>query len=278
VERACIEVATIHRVGELQAHDIGAYSETTVGINDLESYLEARRDWRPALYDDLCAAADGAPLEGRSFLLSCDDGYRSVMTELLPLLERRGVSCLLFVTTGFISGDLAPYELLLADFLAGRGLERSYEEIRLELKPASPAARRAYLAKLCADGGLEQPAPRKGEFLSWAELRELSRHPLVTVGAHTVNHPLLPALPWLQSYNELRRAKQEIRSRLGRPVEAVAYPYGGHSLRVRTLARLAGYRYGFTTRSAQIEGGPRLDRLALPRIDLRKMVHGENHG
>jgi peptidoglycan/xylan/chitin deacetylase (PgdA/CDA1 family) len=275
VERACIEVASIHRVGEPQAHDIGVYSDTTISAEHLERYLETRRDWRPALYDDLCAAADGAPGEGRAFILSCDDGYRSAMTELLPLLEKRGISCLLFVTTGFISGDLEPYEMQLADFLAGRGQESSYERIRLELKPASPAARRRSLAELFDASGGEPPAPRAEEFLSWEELRELSRHPLVTVGAHTVNHPLLTALPWVQAFKELRHAKREIQSRLGRPVEAVAYPYGGHSLRVRTLARLAGYRYGFTTRAARISAGPGLNRLALPRIDLREMTDGQ---
>jgi peptidoglycan/xylan/chitin deacetylase (PgdA/CDA1 family) len=270
VERACIEIASIHRVGELQPRDIGVYTETTVGLEELERYFEARRDWRPALFDEL-----RAPRGGRTFMLSCDDGYKSAMMALLPLLEKRGVSCLLFATTGFISGDLAPYEMLLADFLAARGEGERYERIRLELKPASPVARSASLSKLFEDAGAEKPAPRMGEFLSWDELRELARHPLVTIGAHTVNHPLLTAQPWREAFRELREARRELQFRLGTTVEAIAYPYGGHSFSVRALARLAGYRYGFTTEQERILGGVAVDRLALPRIDLRQAASHE---
>lgn len=265
MERACIEVALIHRVGQTRTGEIGAYAGTTVSPDELERYFEAREGWRPARYEEL-----RAPREGRAFMLSCDDGYRSSMEALLPLLERRGASCLLFVTTGFISGELEPYEMQLADFLTRSGEVGAYERIRLQLKPARPAARSAYLSRLFAEAGLERPAPRSGEFLGWDELRELSRHPLVTVGAHTVNHPLLTALPWGEAFQELRRARRELQSRLGRPVEALAYPYGGHSSRVRALARLAGYRYGFTTEAARIGGEVGFNRLALPRLDLRR--------
>jgi peptidoglycan/xylan/chitin deacetylase (PgdA/CDA1 family) len=250
----------------------------TVSGDELERYFESREDWRPALYDDLRAVAEGAPIADRAFILACDDGYRGVMTDLLPKMESRGVSCLLFLTTGFISGDLSPYEMVLADFLAGRGGESVYERMRLELKPASPAARRDYLAHLFAAEGLEPPTPRREEFLSWEELRELSRHPLVTLGAHTVNHPLLTALSWAEGFSELRLARREIESRLGLKVEAVAYPYGAHSLRIRTSSRLAGYRYGFTTRAGRIAAGPGLDRLALPRVDLREAADGASGG
>jgi peptidoglycan/xylan/chitin deacetylase (PgdA/CDA1 family) len=269
VERSCIEVASIHRVGKLRPGDIGFYSDITVDSEELELYFEARRDWRPASYDDLRAFP-----EGRAFMLSCDDGYRSAMTALLPMLEKSGASCLLFLTTGFISGDMVPYEMLLADFLAARGMENRYERLRLELSSESSAARRDRLSDLFGVESLEQAAPGAGEFMSWEDLREIARHPLVTVGAHTVSHPLLTVLSWREVLRELLHSKREIQSRLGRPVEAVAYPYGAHSFKVRALARLAGYRYGFTTRAARISSRPGLDRLALPRIDLQSIVDG----
>jgi peptidoglycan/xylan/chitin deacetylase (PgdA/CDA1 family) len=91
---------------------------------------------------------------------------------------------------------------------------------------------------------------------------------LIAVGAHTVSHPLLTAIPWWESLAELRRSKREIESRTGAEVRAVAYPYGGHSKAVRAMARLAGYRLGFTTQPGAIEGGTATNMMALPRNEI----------
>jgi peptidoglycan/xylan/chitin deacetylase (PgdA/CDA1 family) len=270
----------VHRVVQGGADAFGFYRDTATSPAELERYLEARSGWRPVPHQRLFERA-----EGEAYLLTCDDGYRSFATAVLPLLERFEAHCLLFVTTGFISGDHSPYEMVLADHLAaaeeleipGRGRvllkedahrEELYRELRLALKPASTAGRREFLSSFLDANGLQRSRSRSDEFLSWEELRELSGHPLVAIGAHTVSHPLLTAITWRESLAELRLSKREIESRTGIGVEAVAYPYGGHSRVVRVMARLAGFRLGFTTRPGTIEGGAAADRLALPRNEL----------
>jgi peptidoglycan/xylan/chitin deacetylase (PgdA/CDA1 family) len=270
----------MHRVVEDGAHKFGFYRDTATSPAELERYLAARSDWRPIAHHQLLAA-----VEGKAYLLTCDDGYRTFATTVLPLLERFEAHCLLFVTTGFISGDHVPYEMVLADHLAaaneieipGRGRirleedsqrEELYREVRLALKPARPADRREFIASFLKVNGLQAPQSRPGEFLSWKELRELAGHPLVTLGAHTVSHPLLTAIPWWQAFEELRRSRLVIESQTGVRVEAVAYPYGGHSKLVRWLARMAGFKLGFTTQPGVIEKGNTADKLALPRNEV----------
>ncbi len=273
------EIGMIHRVVEGGADAFGFYRDTATSPAELERYLEARRGWRSVPHHQLLSRGDGD-----AYLLTCDDGYRTFACAVLPLLERFEAHCLLFVTTGFISGDQVPYEMVLADHLAaaeeleipGRGKvllkedfqrEELYHELRLALKPARTTGRREFVRGFLDANGLEPSPSRSDEFLSWEELRKLSDHPLVAIGAHTVSHPLLTAIPWWEGLAELRRSKREIESRTGTAVEAVAYPYGGHSRTVRAMARLAGFRLGFTTRPGAIASGA-VNRLALPRNEI----------
>jgi peptidoglycan/xylan/chitin deacetylase (PgdA/CDA1 family) len=272
----------MHRVETGSDRRFGFYGDTTISPVELERYMAARSDWRPISHSRLRAAVEGELEEGNAYFLTCDDGYVSFATVVLPMLEKYESSCLLFVTTAFISGDLLPYEMVLADHMVaateieipGRGRirleensqrEELYREIRLELKPARPSDRRDFVLRFLEANGLGTSPSKTSEFLSWEELKELARHPLVAIGAHTVSHPMLPALPLREAYTELRRSKLEIESRTGASVEAVAYPYGAHSGTVRALARLAGFRLGFTTRPGLIGRGTRGNRMALPR-------------
>lgn len=274
------EIGVMHRVVEGGADSFGFYRDTATSPAELERYLEARSGWRPVPHHQLLAGG-----EGDAYLLTCDDGYRSFAATVLPLLERFEAHCLLFVTTGFASGELFPYEMVLADNLAeaerieipGRGpvllkddsqREGLYRDLLQELKPAPPAGRREFIDSFLDANGLQLPTSTSDRFLSWEELRELARHPLVAIGAHTVSHPLLTAVPWRQAFEELRHSRLEIESRLGVSVQAVAYPYGGHSRSVRLLARLAGFKFGFTTSPGTIADGAAADRMALPRNEV----------
>ena len=120
--------------------------------------------------------------------------------------------------------------------------------------------------------GIPAPTPRTDEFLGWDELRQLDRHPLVTLGAHSHAHPLLTALSWRDAWSEIRRSKRDLETRLERPIAAFAYPYGGFGRAVRQLVRLAGFRYAVTTQPRVLTPGNAMDRFALPRIDLKRLV------
>ena len=62
--------------------------------------------------------------------------------------------------------------------------------------------------------------------MSWEDLASLSADPLVTIGAHTVNHALLAKAPSDIVRSELRMGRAVIEAALGRPPRHLAYPYG----------------------------------------------------
>jgi peptidoglycan/xylan/chitin deacetylase (PgdA/CDA1 family) len=84
------------------------------------------------------------------------------------------------------------------------------------------------------------------------------------VGAHTCNHPSLPALSPLAMMAELRDCKHMVEDIIGAPVRYLAYPNGAANQAVLDATAQAGYRAAFTTRPS---GTLRPDLpLLLPRI------------
>src|SRR5262245_28817167 len=58
------------------------------------------------------------------------------------------------------------------------------------------------------------------------EAGSLAQGGLVDVGAHTLTHPCLAALPAAAQRDEIGRGKVRLEGVLGRPVSEFAYPYG----------------------------------------------------
>ncbi len=65
-----------------------------------------------------------------------------------------------------------------------------------------------------------------GRPLSWEELNQLSREPLVSVGSHGWSHRALGDLPAQEQLQEVRQSREQLNQRLGLPVRWFAYPYG----------------------------------------------------
>ena len=65
--------------------------------------------------------------------------------------------------------------------------------------------------------------------MSWEELRESPRDPLVTIGAHTVNHPMLAKLPADAVRSEMEMSRSVIEAALGVRPQHLCYPFGDPS-------------------------------------------------
>lgn len=273
------EVAVLHRVEGPPAGLPAGLAAQYCSPDSFESYLREREDF-PRLRP---SQLDLAEFDGPGWLITFDDGFRSVLDVALPMMEKVDVHAIVFVTNGFVSGENVPYETRLWELIApaSRWIDpdgrerilasdaqraRLYEELRGPLKPLNFRRRDAALQAL-AERNLTEPrqeaSPPPGRtYLSWEEVRTLDRHPLITIGAHTRTHPQLNALGTLSAAREILRGKRELELELGHPVDWFAYPYGAHGRRSRALVRWAGFRAAFATADGDA-GNP----LALPRSD-----------
>jgi peptidoglycan/xylan/chitin deacetylase (PgdA/CDA1 family) len=283
-ERNGIEVWFGHRVSDSTDGGVGPDARNTIAPSALAAWLDARKGRRALRCADL---TDGAT-RPTGFLLSFDDGYRDNLTEALPVLEARDVPVLIFVTTGFVGGEAEPAEDVIARLVtirhplrAARGREydcsddearrRSYEEIRRRIKACGVAERDRRLAELRRLND-DPGAPEGRRFLCWEELRQLDRHPLVTIGAHSHTHPLLTRATRAEAEREIRESQTALVRELGHPVTAFAYPYGGHDRRVRRAVARAGFGLAFTTEPRPLRPRSLRRPLRLPRRDLAQAL------
>ncbi|WP_198172837.1 polysaccharide deacetylase family protein [Hymenobacter ginkgonis] len=86
------------------------------------------------------------------------------------------------------------------------------------------------------------------------------------IGAHTMSHPRLAALPPAAAATEIAQSKAALESRLGIEMLSFAYPYGDLSAGTKALVQQAGFTYAVATDS----GGMHLedDRMQIFRVNM----------
>jgi peptidoglycan/xylan/chitin deacetylase (PgdA/CDA1 family) len=107
------------------------------------------------------------------------------------------------------------------------------------------------------------------ELLGWDELRSLAAAG-VEIAAHGRSHAYLTRLPQARLVAEGIESRLRLESELGRPVTAMAYPYGDENRLVRRTMAGCGYVAALTTR-------PGLARLADDPMSMpRQLIAGDD--
>ena len=108
---------------------------------------------------------------------------------------------------------------------------------------------------------------RSTGYISENQLKDLSKDPLCTIGAHTMTHPMLRKSK--NSYDEMNQSKEYLESLIGKEVKYLAYPYGKYSsisFRVRQQAKQIGFKCAFGTIEAPITNLSANSMFYLPRM------------
>lgn len=226
--------------------------------------------------------------KGRFLALTFDDGYRDNRDHALPVLRRHGVPWTMFVTTDYASGRGSLWWLELEEAIraservslhgrehaAGTPAEKAaaFRALYAGLRAGAEKDLRAATAALCDRAGFDRAALAGRLCLSWDELRSLSAsEPALTVGAHTLSHPMLAKGDEAEARREIAASRSEIGERIGRPVRHLAYPVGDPASagpREFALARQAGYATAVTTRPGHLFPAHAAHLAALPRLSV----------
>lgn len=153
---------------------------------------------------------------------------------------------------------------------------RAYRELHRLLRPLAAPRREEVFQQLRVQAGSTAAGTQAPRGMTSEEVRALAGYRLMEVGAHTVTHPQLAALPTDMQQHELNESKRSLETLLGRAVTAVAYPYGDPasvSEQTVTAAREAAYELAFTTVAAPLTRFS--DRYRVPRFTVRNWTPEE---
>jgi hypothetical protein len=142
-----------------------------------------------------------------------------------------------------------------------------YVELWQRLQRLPPAVIAASMQQLRAWAGTNGTGRDDYHLLSRSQVRQLASNPLMEIGAHTVSHPVLSALPPDDQRREIECSRAELEELTGRPVAAFAYPYGqsaDYTPETCDLARLAGLERSCVNFKGVVESGT--DPHQVPRL------------
>ena len=218
-------------------------------------------DWRRAV-------SGGPPLPARPVLITFDDGYRSVLTRAVPILEKYRLPAAIFVCTG----PMQARSRLWFDAVAERDGEAAVEGWK-------GRDYETWLAGCATADPLAEHDPRA--LMTRAELAKLACSMGIEIGGHTVNHPILARAPAGRQREEIEANLQTIAEWTGRRVRSFAYPNGrpGVDYGDETMAILRdnGVDMAFSTNPDFARAGePALERsrfLLLDDIDAGDLAH-----
>jgi peptidoglycan/xylan/chitin deacetylase (PgdA/CDA1 family) len=251
-----------------------------------EHLLAARAHFRPLHLADLVQALTARVVPPRSVVFTFDDGYVDNLVEAKPLLERQDVPATVFVVSGYVGSRrrfwwdelericLSPpvlpdrLDLEIAGEVRTWGItaeaERRalYRDLREAFGQLDEQERDELLVELRVWGGVGQPG--RIETPTADDLRQLADGGLVEIGAHTVTHPRLTALPRERQLEEIHGSRRQLEELLDREIRLFSYPFGAHDRTTVGCAREAGLACACTTRAGGVR--PSTDPYRLPRL------------
>lgn len=239
--------------------------------------------------------ADNAPFPPNAVCVTFDDGYLDNCEVAAPILARHGLTATFYCAAGpvlrgarfwvsWVHERVArcadPRPLAHAFGVAtddARGLRARlsrrlltafatsdtdgwpplYERIAAQLAPAERA-------------GL----PSHAYMMQERHIRRLAEAGM-TIGSHTVHHPILASVAEERAEAELTAARSMLEAAVRRPVQHLAYPNGpgpvrNFTARTESLAAAAGYRTGATSLRGSLVHGA--DAFALRRQGVNQAL------
>lgn len=215
----------------------------------------------------------------RTVTLTFDDGLRNNVEVAWPILRRLQIPATFFVCPGLIERRewLWPHEnrqrlrhagpegagRLARELGAPAGIEPFMNWMKSLPLAARQAAERAVRA---ATPHYRPSSAERHDFdvATWDELRTLDPA-LVTIGSHTLKHPILPSLSEAQADAELGESRSAIEAALQRPAGFFAYPNGDYDA---VIYRLVQKHYRAAVDTTEGWASPAADLYRLPRVNV----------
>lgn len=233
-------------------------------------------------------------------VLTFDDGYKDNLVHALPVLEAANAPFTLYVPTAFPSGEGQLWWQAIEDIIdqateirfdgeAGpeelptgslKEKHTAFNRLYWLMRKMPETDRLALLKDFAATHHYDLKDQCRKLIMDWEEIGEVAKHPLATIGAHTVRHYELAKLPLEQARDEIEASAVELTLRLGNRPRHFSYPLGGPlscGEREFDLVAQLGFASGVTTRPGGLYAHHSKTPTALPRVSLNGLFQQKRY-
>ena len=238
-------VYMLHHISEKNPHGIPTNEDLKVSPSFLESIIikYKKQGFDIISLDQLNNIITSNKKPKRPFFaFTIDDGYLDNYIQALPIFERQQVPFTIFVATDFIDKKAILWwdiieKLVLKNnsiiFDGNRYQCQTFQEkwnvfriLREKILNFDQTKFDILLKESFSEYDIDWLEPIRREAMSWDQVKEISQHPLCTIGGHTVSHLALNQLSDGDFRREISEGITKLQDVIGKPISHFAYPYG----------------------------------------------------
>lgn len=138
------------------------------------------------------------------------------------------------------------------------------------LRPLPESQQRDVLDQIHRSGKTAAPLTDLNRCITAEELRQLDRHELIEIGAHTMTHCDLASASTEKKGAEISSSKAMLEEMLGRTMRTFSYPYGLYNPETVEIVRKAGFESAVTCAWSPIFR--KADPFQLPRHTVQNLT------
>ncbi len=260
-------------------------------LDSVISFVKSR-GYDPVSLDEAVRRIRVNSPETRPFVVfTLDDAYRDNLVHARPIFRKHQCPFTIFASPAIQDGTCEMWWRGLEAVIAGNNRvnakigktelhfdtvsdvkkKAAWAQLYWPVRQLGQKQQRTWIKEFCNANRVDLGAICRAAAMTWDELREISRDPLCTIGAHSVNHYAVAQLDETDARFELVESRRRIAMEIGREPKFFAYPYGdanSASSRDFRLAADVGYVAAVTSRKGLIFPGHQAHLTALPRLSL----------
>ena len=238
-------VYMLHHVSEKDPNGIPTNEDLKVSPAFLERIIleYQAKEFDFISLDELSVILSSSQKPEHPFIsFTIDDGYLDNYTYALPIFERHKIPFAIFVATDFIDQKAVLWWDVLEDLVLHNDIINyntqsfpchtfqekwdTFRIIREDILRLDQSQLIETLHNNFSVYHIDWYKPIRERAMTWDQIKELSQHPLCTIGGHTVSHPSLNQLSDNDFRQEVRVGIVKLESITGQKINHFAYPYG----------------------------------------------------
>lgn len=213
--------------------------------------------------DDVAAIADARqPFPEAGVVLTVDDGWRGNKENIAAVAHQYKIPVTIFASTSPIANGGGYWW----SYIAAANTRGLIPDSVHSMKKLPTPERERIVEDVKKKVKLEREA------LTIDELKEISRNGAVSIGSHTVTHPILTKCSDEQSSKEIAESRRILKEWLGTSVEHFAYPNGEFGEREIKFLKDSGYKTAYTTNPQYLTAEHFENLFTLPRFDVLENI------
>lgn len=285
-------VYMLHHIAEKDIDRIPTNEDLKVSPSFLESIIikYKKQGFSFVSLDQLSEIISNNQALDHPFLaFTIDDGYLDNYINAFPIFIKHQVPFAIFITTDFIDQKAILWWDVIEDLILQNkeikigntrypcnSFQEKWDTFRIfreQIMRFHHDNLKDSLQQMFCNYNIDWLKPIKEKGMTWDQIKELSHHPLCTIGGHTITHPVLNKLDEASFRWEIKEGINRIEDVTGISVNHFAYPYGS-SNEIGAREELLIQEFKFKTVFAATGGCITKDNqhriTLLPRVILKQ--------